>query len=68
MKEILLKMEINFTFSNEIQKSTLIIGLKKNLRQNFILINLAKQRNIPIYTLDEISFYQANKLIQFLRS
>jgi len=68
LKEILLKMGFKFILTNEIRKASLIIGLKKNLKQNFKLINLAKQKNIPIYTLNQVSFYQISKLIQFLCS
>lgn len=68
LKEVLLKMGIKFVLTNEIRKATLIIGLKKHLKQNFKLISLAKQKNIPIYTLNQVSFYQLSKLIQFLCS
>jgi stage III sporulation protein SpoIIIAA len=68
LKEVLLKMGFKFVLTNEIRKATLIIGLKKHLKQNFKLINLAKQKNIPIYTLNQVSFYQVSKLIQFLCS
>ena len=68
LKEVLLKMGFKFVLTNEIRKATLIIGLKKHLRQNFKLIELAKQKNIPIYTFNQISFYQISKLIQFLCS
>jgi stage III sporulation protein SpoIIIAA len=68
LKEVLLKMDLKFTLTNDIRKANLIIGLKKHLRQNFKLINLAKQKEIPIYTLNQISFYQLSKLIKFLYS
>jgi stage III sporulation protein SpoIIIAA len=68
LKEVLLKMGIKFVLTNEIRKANLIIGLKKHLQQNFKLINIAKQKNIPIYTLNQISFYQVSKLIRFLCS
>jgi stage III sporulation protein SpoIIIAA len=68
LKEILLKMEFKFVLTNEIRKANLIIGLKKNLKQNFKLISLAKQKNIPIYSLNQVSFYQLSKLFQFLYS
>ena len=66
LKEVLLKKGFKFVLTNEIRKASLIIGLKKHLKQNFKLINFAKQKKIPIYTLNQISFYQINKLIQFL--
>jgi hypothetical protein len=68
LKEVLLKMGLKFVLTNEIQKASLIIGLKKHLKQNFKLITLAKQKNIPIYTVNQVNFYQVSKLIQFLCS
>jgi stage III sporulation protein SpoIIIAA len=68
LKEVLLKMGLKFVLTNEIRKASLIIGLKKHLKQNFKLTSLAKQKNIPIYSLNQVSFYQISKLIQFLCS
>jgi len=68
LKEVLLKMGFKFILTNEIRKASLIIGLKKHLKQNFKLVSIAKQKNIPIYTLNQVSFYQVSKLIQFLCS
>ena len=62
LKEVLLKMGLKFVLTNEIKKANLIIGFKKHLKQNFKLINLAKKKNIPIYGLNQISFYQLRKL------
>ena len=66
LREVLLRMGFKFVLTNEIRKANLIIGLKKHLKQNYQLTNLAKQKNIPIYALNQVSFYQINKLIQFL--
>jgi stage III sporulation protein SpoIIIAA len=66
LKEVLLKMEFKFVLTNEIRKASLIIGFKKHLKQNFKLTNLARQKNIPIYSLNQVSFYQVSKLVQFL--
>jgi len=66
LKEILLKTGFKFILTNEVQKATLIIGSKKHLRQNLKIIKLIKQKNIPIYTFHEISFYEISKLIYFL--
>jgi hypothetical protein len=67
LKEVLLKLGFKFVLTNEIRKANLIIGLKKHLKQNFKLIHLAKQKNIPVYTLNQVSFYQVSKLLQFLQ-
>ena len=66
LKEVLLKMDFKFVLTNEIRKADLVIGLKKHVRQNFRLIRLAQQKNIPIYSLNEVSFYQVSKLINCL--
>jgi len=68
LKEVLLKMGFQFVLTNEIRKASLILGLQKHLKQNFKLTQLAKQKNIPIYSLNQVSFYQVSKLIQFLSS
>lgn len=68
LKEVLLKMGFKFVLTNEIKKANLIIGFKKHLKQNLKLVSLAKQKNIPIYSLNQMSFYQVSKLIQFLCS
>ena len=67
LKEVLIKMGVNFTLTDDVRKASLILGLKKHLKQNFKLNNLAKQINIPIYTLNQVSFYQVTKFIQFIR-
>lgn len=68
LKEVLLRMKVKFVLTNEIRKANLIIGLKKHLKQNFKLIHLANQKKIPIYSLNQVSFYQIGRLIQFLYS
>nr|UDP55546.1 hypothetical chloroplast RF45 [Schizostauron trachyderma]UDP55623.1 hypothetical chloroplast RF45 [Schizostauron trachyderma] len=68
LKEVLMHMRFKFRLTNEIRKANLIIGLKKHLKQNFKLVRLAKQKNIPVYSLNQVSFYQVSKLIQFLYS
>ena len=68
LQEVLIKMGLKFVLTNEIRKASLIIGLKKHLRKNFKLTNLARKKNIPIYSLNQISFYQVSKLLQVLCS
>ena len=66
IKEVVSKLGIKLVLTKEIKKATLIIGLKKHLRQNIKLKKLAIQYGIPIYTLNRASIYQLLKLIQFL--
>ena len=66
LKEILLKMGFKFVLTSDIRKADLIIGLKSHLKQNFKLTNLANQKNIPIYALNQVNFYQLSKFIKFL--
>ena len=66
LKEVLCKLGFQCTLTNEIKQANLIIGLTKHLKKNFKLVNLAKQKNIPIYALNEINLYQVTKLIQIV--
>ena len=66
LKEVLLKIGFQFILTNEIKKASLIIGLKKHLKQNLKLTNLAKKKNIPVYTLNHVNLYQVTKLVQFI--
>ena len=66
LKEALFKLGIKFILTNDIRKASLIIGLKKHLKQNFKLKTLAKQKNIPIYSLNQLSFYQLIKFVNYI--
>jgi stage III sporulation protein SpoIIIAA len=66
LREVLSKMGVKFVLTNDISKANLIIGLKKHLKQNFKLKNLAQQKNVPIYSLNQLSLYQVTKFIQFI--
>ena len=65
IREILTKLDGKIIITTQIKEANLIIGLKKHLRQNFRLKNLANKRNIPIYTINQRSIYQVMRLLQF---
>ena len=67
LKEVLLKTGVKFVLTNEIKKANLILGLKNHLKQNFKLIQLANQKKIPIYVLNQVSLYQITKILQLIR-
>ena len=66
VKEAVSKLGIKLVLTKEIKKATLIIGLKKHLKQNIKFKKLALQYDIPIYTVNRGSVYQLTKLIQFI--
>lgn len=66
IKEVFSKIGIRFTLTNDIKKASLIIGLKPNLKQNFKLKELALQKHIPIYSLNQLSMYQFLKLAKMI--
>ena len=66
LKEVFLKMGLTFVLTNEIKKASFIIGFKKHLKQNFKLMNFAKQKNIPVYALNEVNLYQVRKLFKLI--
>jgi hypothetical protein len=57
-------VNIRFVLTTDIKKASLIIGLKKHLINNLKLKKLAQQKNIPIYSLNQLSIYQFMKVIQ----
>ena len=57
---------MDLILTKEITKASVIIGLKKHLRQNQKLKKLANRYNIPIYAVNRNSVYQVAKLIQFI--
>lgn len=66
LKEVLLRMGVKFILTNDIKKANLVIGFKKYLKQNLKLKILAKQKNIPIYSINQLSLYQLTKFIRFI--
>jgi hypothetical protein len=68
IREILVKLGNKIIITTQIKQANLIIGLKKHLRQNFRLKNLATKQNIPIYTINQRSIYQIMRLLQFFIS
>ena len=68
IREILTKFRDRIIITTQIKQANLIIGLKKYIKQNFRLKNLANKRNIPIYTITQGSIYQIMRLLQFFIS
>ena len=64
IKEAMSRLNIRFILTTDVKKASLIIGLKKHLKNNLKLKKLAQQKNIPIYSLNQLSIYQFLKLIQ----
>lgn len=68
IRETLIKFNNKIIITTQIKQANLIIGLKKHLRQNFRLKNLAHKRKIPIYTINRRSIYQIMKLLNLFFS
>jgi hypothetical protein len=66
LKEAFLKLGVKFVLTNNIRKASLIVGLKKQLRENYKLKELARKKKIPIYSFHKISIYQIIKFIKFI--
>jgi stage III sporulation protein SpoIIIAA len=66
LKEAFLKLGVKFVLTNNIRKASLIVGLKKQLRENYKLKELARKKKIPIYSFHKISIYQVIKFIKFI--
>lgn len=66
LKEIFFKFNIKCLITNNIKKASFIIGLKKKLKQNFKLKELAKEKKIPIFALTQVSIYRLIKILKTL--
>jgi len=66
IREILNGQKCRFVLTKELQKTSLIIGSKNHLNQNLKLKKLAKQNNIPIYSLKKQNLSQVVGLIKLL--
>ncbi len=66
IKEATSKLGLKVLLTNEIKHASIVVGLKKHLKQNLKLKKLAKQINIPIYIVHTASIYQVIKLFQSL--
>ena len=67
LKEILLKVDTQFSLTNDFRKASLIIGLTKHLQQNLKLNQFANEKRIPIYAFQQISIYQLIKFMKTLK-
>jgi stage III sporulation protein SpoIIIAA len=66
IKEVISKTGSKLVVTKDIKKANLIIGLKKYLKENLKLKKFARQKNIPIYTVNRASVYQITKLLQVI--
>ena len=64
LKEIFTKIGLKFSLTTNIENASLILGLKKHLKQNFKLKELSKQKKIPIYSFNQLSIYQLTKFVK----
>jgi stage III sporulation protein SpoIIIAA len=62
IREVLSRLRLRFILTRDIQKATLIIGLKKHLKQNLKVRRLAEEKQIPIYSLHQLNLYQLLKV------
>jgi len=65
IREALSRFPLRFIITRDIQKATLIIGLKKHLKQNFKIKRLAEEKQIPVYSLYQLNLYQLLKIFAY---
>ena len=68
LKEVLFKMGIHFVLTNEVKRASIIIGLKKYLKKNRNLIQVAHNYKIPIYSFNFIGYYQLIRLFSSINN
>ena len=66
LRDTFKKLKLNYILTNDIQKAHIVIGLKNRLQQNLKLKKLAKQKKVPIYSFNQVSFYQLVKFVKLI--
>lgn len=64
LKEIIIKMGVNVIITNTLNNAGLIIGLKRHIRNNIKLTQLAYENKIPIYYVKHNSLYQLFNILE----
>jgi len=67
LKEIFLKVDIQFSLTDDFRKASVIIGLVKHLQHNSKLNQFANEKEIPIYAFKQINMYQLIKFIKMIK-
>ena len=65
-REVMNIMGFKFILTKNINKASIVIGLKRHLYQNQKLQTISNQKRIPIYVLHQVTLYQIIKLIKFI--
>ena len=66
LKEVFFKLGVKCMLTNDLQKASIIIGLKQHLYQNDTLQKFATRNNIPVYALNQVNFYKLTKLTKIM--
>ena len=66
LKEVISKINYSVNLTGEIKEADVIIGLEKQLKQNFQLQYIAQKQSIPIYTINKVSVFQIAKFIYLI--
>ena len=61
LQEVFKKINENIVLTHNLKKASAIIGLKKHLKQNFKLIELAQKKGLSLYSFHQLSIYQLTK-------
>ena len=64
IKEVTTKIGFNLILTNDVKKATMIIALKRHIRQNIKLSSIAKQHQVPIYSINQRSVSEILKIFQ----
>ena len=64
LKEASAKLGFSPVITSNIEEATVIIGLKKHLKQNLRLKKLAEKTNKFVYSINSVSIFQLTKLLK----
>jgi len=64
LKEAGRKIGIQIQLTNNIEEATVLVGLKKHVKQNFKLQQIIKKNNMSFYVFNTVSLFQLVKLLK----
>ena len=56
-------LKLNIEFTNDFKKAMFVLGLKNHIRDNLFVLDMAKQENIPVYTIQNNSQTQITQIL-----
>jgi stage III sporulation protein SpoIIIAA len=66
LKEVCSKINLKFILTTDVKMANVIVGLKKHLKHNLKLKEVARRKNIPIYSFHQLNIYELTRFLKVI--